>query len=176
MRLRISCLYDMSNATTTEGCGFYVVRDTRVEIPATRFAPTDCSTLSFSSSAARHAFPPAERENQNPISAADERRSAIQQTAPQEDWPSGRFRVIHPFHPLYQQQLDEVGRTRRWGRNFAQPQWRCIDPRRVSARRLKWAGGRRAEGNSVDGETAGEPKMGRGTTRSPQEKKGVATA
>src|ERR1039457_4667905 len=61
-------------------------------------------------------------------------------------------------------------------RNFAQPQWRCIDPRRVSARRLKWAGGRRAEGNSVDGETAGEPKMGRGTTRSPQEKKGVATA
>jgi hypothetical protein len=105
----------MSNATTTEGCGFYVVRDTRVEIPATRFAPTDCSTLSFSSSAARHAFPPAERENQNPISAADERRSAIQQTAPQEDWPSGRFRVIHPFHPLYQQQLDEVGRTRRWG-------------------------------------------------------------
>src|ERR1035438_3387335 len=100
MRLRISCLYDMSNATTTEGCGFYVVRDTRVEIPATRLAPTDCSTLSFicvhlRSSAARHAFPPAERENQNPISAADERRSAIQQTAPQEDWPSGRFRVIH---------------------------------------------------------------------------------
>src|ERR1039457_7735562 len=43
------------------------------------------------------------------------RSSAIQQTAPQEDWPSGRFRVIHPFHPLYQQQLDEVGRTRRWG-------------------------------------------------------------
>src|ERR1039458_333425 len=63
-----------------------------------------------------------------------------------------------------------------WIRNFAQPQWRCIDPRRVSARRLKWAGGRRAEGNSVDGETAGEPKMGRGTTRSPQEKKGGATA
>ena len=56
-----------------------------------------------------------QREHQNPIWAADERRSAIQQTAPQEDCPSGRFRVIHPFHPLYQQQLDEVGRTRRWG-------------------------------------------------------------
>jgi hypothetical protein len=47
--------------------------------------------------------------------AADERGSAIQQTAPQEDCPTGKFRVIHPFHPLYHQQLDEVGRTRRWG-------------------------------------------------------------
>jgi hypothetical protein len=47
--------------------------------------------------------------------AADERRSAIQQTAPQNDCPAGKFRVIHPFHPLYQQQLDEIGRTRRWG-------------------------------------------------------------
>jgi hypothetical protein len=62
------------------------------------------------------------------------------------------------------------------GRNFAQPQWRYIDPQRVSARRLKWDGGRRAEGNSVDGETAGEPKMGRGTTGSPKQKKGAATA
>ena len=41
--------------------------------------------------------------------------SATQQTAPQEDCPAGKFRVIHPFHPLFQQQLDEVGRTRRWG-------------------------------------------------------------
>jgi len=47
--------------------------------------------------------------------AADKRRSAIQQTAPQEDCLIGKFRVIHPFHPLYRQQLDEVGRTRRWG-------------------------------------------------------------
>ncbi|MGC9949085.1 MAG: DUF5372 family protein [Bryobacteraceae bacterium] len=23
--------------------------------------------------------------------------------------------MIHPFHPLYQQHLDELGRTRRWG-------------------------------------------------------------
>ncbi|HXJ41345.1 MAG TPA: DUF5372 family protein [Bryobacteraceae bacterium] len=23
--------------------------------------------------------------------------------------------MIHPFHPLYQQELDEVGRTRQWG-------------------------------------------------------------
>jgi hypothetical protein len=43
------------------------------------------------------------------------RSSAIQQTAPQEDCPTGKFEVIHPFHPLYRQQLDEVGRTRRWG-------------------------------------------------------------
>jgi len=38
-----------------------------------------------------------------------------QQTAPENNCPNGKFRVIHPFHPLYQQQLDEEGRTRRWG-------------------------------------------------------------
>src|ERR1022692_4154544 len=84
-------------------------------------------------------------------------------------WPYISWVVYHARGAL-------PGGNRSLTRNFAQPQWRCIDPRRVSARRLKWAGGRRAEGNSVDGETAGEPKMGRGTTRSPQEKKGVATA
>jgi len=44
------------------------------------------------------------------------RRSwSTQQTAPPDDRLSGRFRVVHPFHPLYQQQLEEVGRTSRWG-------------------------------------------------------------
>src|SRR6266702_3161789 len=68
------------------------------------------------------------RSSEKKSIAADERRltpitsltcyprsSATQQTAPQNDCPIGRFRVIHPFHPLYQQQLEEVGRTRRWG-------------------------------------------------------------
>jgi hypothetical protein len=56
-----------------------------------------------------------ENLRKNVIQATDGHGCTIQQTAPQEDCLSGKFRVIHPFHPLYQQQLDEVGRTRRWG-------------------------------------------------------------
>jgi hypothetical protein len=47
--------------------------------------------------------------------AADERRWTTQQTAPPDDHLSGKFRVVHRFHPLYQEQLEEVGRTGRWG-------------------------------------------------------------
>ena len=52
------------------------------------------------------------RSNQDP---SYRRSSAAQQTAPSDARLSGQFRVIHPFHPLYQQQLEEVGRTGRWG-------------------------------------------------------------
>ncbi|MCC6585891.1 MAG: hypothetical protein IT168_04155, partial [Bryobacterales bacterium] len=38
-----------------------------------------------------------------------------QQTAPQSECAPGKFRVVHPFHPLYGQELDEIGRTARWG-------------------------------------------------------------
>ena len=58
---------------------FQGLRDAKVEIPATRLESTDRSMLSFirvhlCSSAARYAFLPAQREIQNPVLAADERR------------------------------------------------------------------------------------------------------
>ena len=49
------------------------------------------------------------------VNESNRRSYTIQQTAPLDDYPSGKFRVIHPFHPLHEQQLDEVGRTRQWG-------------------------------------------------------------
>jgi hypothetical protein len=54
------------------------VRDIKVEIPATPLEPPDRSTcvirVHLRASAAKYAFLPAQRENQNPILAADERR------------------------------------------------------------------------------------------------------
>src|ERR1035438_8791027 len=48
-------------------------------------------------------------------SATDGHPWSTQQTAPPDDRLGRKFRVVHPFHPLYQQQLEEVGRTGRWG-------------------------------------------------------------
>jgi hypothetical protein len=47
--------------------------------------------------------------------AADKRGSSTQHTAPLINCPNGSFQVTHPFHPLYGQQLEEEGRTSRWG-------------------------------------------------------------
>src|ERR1035441_10308324 len=49
-----------------------------------------------------------------PTWAADQRPSALQQTAPSEE-DGEKFVITHPFHPLTGEQFEALGQNSRWG-------------------------------------------------------------